>query len=182
MPWAGYCGIAALAVATEARAQDGQPPQQQQDAELVFEREVFDYPSFTRRNPFRPLSGPGGELRFEDLSLIGIMYSPDGANSVAVLSTGGVTVNEDGTTAPVEGEMAEVQVRTDQVPPSTRAARVFGDQSLSNLQGLFVFTERQVEVADLPFDVAELVVAHRDTALPGPALRVGGRLEPLPEL
>ena len=102
--------IAALALAAEAQAQDAQPPQQQQDAELVFEREVFDYPSFTRRNPFRPLSGPGGELRFEDLSLIGIMYSPDGANSVAVLSTGGVTVNEDGTTAPVEGDAFYLKV------------------------------------------------------------------------
>jgi hypothetical protein len=101
---------AGLLVAADAEAQDGQPPQAQQDAELVFEREVFDYPSFTRRNPFRPLSGPGGELRYEDLSLIGIMYSPDGVNSVAVLSTGGVTVNEDGTTAPVDGDAFYLKV------------------------------------------------------------------------
>ena len=101
---------AVLLVAADAEAQDGQPPQAQQDAELVFEREVFDYPSFTRRNPFRPLSGPGGELRYEDLSLIGIMYSPDGVNSVAVLSTGGVTVNEDGTTAPVDGDAFYLKV------------------------------------------------------------------------
>ena len=102
--------VGVLALAAEVRAQETPPPQPQQDAELVFEREVFDYPSFTRRNPFRPLSGPGGDLRFEDLSLIGIMYSADGANSVAVLSTGGVTVNEDGTTAPVEGDAFYLKV------------------------------------------------------------------------
>lgn len=101
---------AVFLVAADVAAQDGQPPRGQQDAELVFEREVFNYPSFTRRNPFRPLSGPGGELRYEDLSLIGIMYSPDGVNSVAVLSTGGVTVNDDGTTSPVDGDAFYLKV------------------------------------------------------------------------
>jgi len=101
---------AVVLLSAEVQAQDAQPPQPQQDAELVFEREVFDYPSFTRRNPFRPLSGPGGELRYQDLSLIGIMYSPDGVNSVAVLSTGGVTVNDDGTTAPVDGDAFYLKV------------------------------------------------------------------------
>jgi len=103
--------LALLLGAPALSAQDAPPPQQPApDAELVFEREVFDYPSFTRRNPFRPLSGPGGELRFEDLSLIGIMYAPDGASSVAVLTTGGVTVNEDGTTAPVDGDAFYLKV------------------------------------------------------------------------
>ena len=107
--WVMAAAAVAL-LATDVAAQDGQPPQAQQEAELVFEREVFDYPSFTRRNPFRPLSGPGGELRYEDLSLIGIMYSPDGVNSVAVVSTGGVTVNQDGTTAPVDGDAFYLKV------------------------------------------------------------------------
>jgi len=105
------CALALLVGAPALHAQDAPPAQQPPpDAELVFEREVFDYPSFTRRNPFRPLSGPGGELRYEDLSLIGIMFAPDGTNSVAVLSTGGVTVNEDGTTAPVEGDAFYLKV------------------------------------------------------------------------
>ena len=56
--------LGAFVLGAEVHAQDNQPPAAPQDAELVFEREVFDYPSFTRRNPFRPLSGPGGELRF----------------------------------------------------------------------------------------------------------------------
>jgi hypothetical protein len=105
------CALALLLTAPAVGAQDAPPPQQPApDAELVFEREVFDYPSFTRRNPFRPLSGPGGELRFEDLSLIGIMFAPDGTNSVAVLSTGGVVVNDDGTTAPVAGDAFYLKV------------------------------------------------------------------------
>jgi hypothetical protein len=102
--------VVALALLAPGASGQDQPPPRDADAELVFEREVFDYPSFTRRNPFRPLSGPGGELRYEDLSLIGIMYSADGAQSVAVLSTGGVQVNEDGTTAPVDGDAFYLKV------------------------------------------------------------------------
>jgi hypothetical protein len=102
-----FLGLTLTAVAVSGQ---DQPQPRGTDAELVFEREVFEYPSFTRRNPFRPLSGPGGELRYEDLSLIGIMYSVDGAQSVAVLSTGGVQVNEDGTTAPIDGDAFYLKV------------------------------------------------------------------------
>jgi hypothetical protein len=84
-------------------------PGPQPEPELVFERELFQYPTFARRNPFQPLEA-GGELRYEQLSLIGIIYSPDPAGSVAVLSTGGVTVNEDGTVTPVEGDAYNAKV------------------------------------------------------------------------
>lgn len=113
-------GGAALAVGivlsapTDARAQNPPPAQPRPGAgetELVFEREVFQYPSFTRRNPFRPLLGAeGGGPRFEQLSLIGIVYSPDPASSVAVLSTGGVQVQTDGTTAPIAGDAFYLKV------------------------------------------------------------------------
>lgn len=107
--------VFASAGAAAAEAQDprGQPqaPAPAPDTELVFEREVFDYPSFTRRNPFEPLLGPGGGgPRFEQLSLIGIMYSPDPSASVAVLSTGGVQVAEDGTMSPVDGDAYYLKV------------------------------------------------------------------------
>lgn len=105
------------AVAVEAQDPQGQAQGQQQapppaaDTELVFEREIFDYPSFTRRNPFEPLLGPGGGgPRFEQLSLIGIMYSPDPSASVAVLSTGGVQVAEDGTMSAVDGDAYYLKV------------------------------------------------------------------------
>lgn len=79
------------------------PPQPPAEVELSSVREVFAYPTFTRRNPFVALEA-GGNLRFEQLSLIGVMYSPDPTASIAILSTGGVSVNADGTTAAVAGD------------------------------------------------------------------------------
>ena len=104
---------ALLVSAVDGRAQDQPPPPPPPsgDTELVFEREVFQYPSFTRSNPFLPLgSANAGGPRFEQLSLIGIMYSPDPAASVAVVTTGGVTVADDGTMAPVEGDAYYLKV------------------------------------------------------------------------
>lgn len=40
-------------------------------AELVFEREVFEYPRFPRRNPFVPLVAAEGGPRFEQIRLRG---------------------------------------------------------------------------------------------------------------
>ena len=96
--------------AAQAQQPQQPPPGRPQEPELVFEREIFQYPAFQRRNPFVPLEGAEGGIRFEQLSLIGIMYSPDPTASVAILSTGGVTVAEDGTTAPVEGDAYNVKV------------------------------------------------------------------------
>jgi hypothetical protein len=101
--------VAALSMADSAEAQNPQAGRQQapppaEDTELVFEREVFQYPSFIRRNPFVPLDAGNTGPRFEQLSLIGVMYSDDPGASVAVLSTGGVTVQPDGTLSPVAGD------------------------------------------------------------------------------
>ena len=104
--------VASVTMAPGLVAQDPTPPPPRPEpAELVFEREVFQYPSFTRRNPFRPLdAADAGGPRFERLSLIGIMYSSDPRAGVAVLSTGGVTVGEDGTMTPVDGEAFNAKV------------------------------------------------------------------------
>ena len=99
-------------VPAEVRAQnpDTPPPGPTVDVELVGEREVFQYPEWTRRNPFTAfVGGTSGGPRFEQLSLIGLIYSPEG-NSVAVLSTGGVAVAEDGTTRPIEGDSYSMKV------------------------------------------------------------------------
>jgi hypothetical protein len=55
------------------------------DSGRVYEREVFDYPSLGRRNPFRALNS-GEQLgpRFEDLVLKGVLYNP-AVGSVATL-------------------------------------------------------------------------------------------------
>ena len=52
----------------------------------VYEREVYDYPSLGRRDPFRPLnSGEQIGPRFEDLNLSGVLYNP-AVGSVATLT------------------------------------------------------------------------------------------------
>ena len=82
------------------------PPAPQ--TELVFEREVFAYPAFQRRNPFRALvAGDQGGPRFEQLRLMGIIYSPEPAGSVAILGTS--TVNISGGTAQQPQQTVTVQ-------------------------------------------------------------------------
>jgi len=103
-------GVTFLAIPSAGHAQAPQQQGPPPEPELVFEREVFQYPAFQRRNPFVPLEGAQGGIRYEQLSLIGIMYSSDPTASVAVLSTGGVQVADDGTIAPVEGDAYNVKV------------------------------------------------------------------------
>lgn len=96
-------------VTPPTQSEQAPPPGPQAEPELIFEREVFQYPAFARRNPFLPLAA-GGELRYEQLNLIGIVYSPDPSASVAVLSTGGVTIADDGTVTPVDGDAYNAKV------------------------------------------------------------------------
>lgn len=54
--------------------------------QLVFEREVFNYPMFERRNPFQPQTGDDSlGPRFEDLVLLGVVIDPDPTRSIAVI-------------------------------------------------------------------------------------------------
>jgi len=89
--------VACMAAPGVIEAQEppaGPPP----EPELVFEREVFEYPSFPRSNPFVPLSASDqGGPRYEQLTLTGIIWDPDPTFSVAVVTTGAVTVAADGT-------------------------------------------------------------------------------------
>lgn len=104
----------------------GPPPPQ---TELVFERELFTYPAFQRRNPFRPLvaSDQGGP-RFEQLRLMGIIFSDDPAASVAIVGTSTVTISQDAATVQVQdgdawylkvgqsiGNIRVVEIRREQV-------------------------------------------------------------------
>jgi len=63
------------------------PPSQRPDSvTLVFEREVFVYPQYERRDPFAPLlSGDEAGPRFEGLRLLGIISDPEPGQSVALL-------------------------------------------------------------------------------------------------
>jgi hypothetical protein len=125
-----------------ASPEQAAPAPPQAEPELVFERELFEYPSFARRNPFQPLAA-GGELRFETLSLIGIIYSTDPASSVAILSTGGVTLNEDGTVAPVEGDAYNAKVG--QRVGNTTIREIQRDRVVVDVEE-FGLTERRIMV------------------------------------
>jgi hypothetical protein len=85
--------VAALPLYAQAPAPapPAAPPGSQPEPKLAFDREVFAYPAEGRRDPFRPLSvGPGasGPL-FQDLTLRGIIFSPDARRSVALVQVGG---------------------------------------------------------------------------------------------
>lgn len=81
-------GLIALGAPSAATAQSEGPPTPPDtaQADLVFEREVYSYPSFERRDPFSPLvSGSEGAPRYEDLRLLGVIYSTNPTESVALL-------------------------------------------------------------------------------------------------
>ena len=82
------CSVMIL-LASPVGAQDTPPqtpPRPRPDSvALVFEREVFVYPQYQRRNPFAPLvSGDEAGPRYEGLQLIGVIYSADPEKSVAL--------------------------------------------------------------------------------------------------
>jgi hypothetical protein len=84
---------------------------------LAFEREVFSYPEYERRNPFRTLlADEGGGPRFERLLLLGIVYSSDESQSVAVLAEGTRTVTP--------GELGVADAVTVEVTGGTYQVRV----------------------------------------------------------
>jgi len=81
-----------LVLGTPLTAQDTPPTSQQNQTQLlvdsvdlVFEREIFVYPSYERRNPFTSLmEGSRTGPRFEELQLIGVVLSTNPENSIAV--------------------------------------------------------------------------------------------------
>lgn len=82
---AAVAGLALITVPPPANAQSVRTSTDS-SAESEYEREVFDYPSIGRRNPFRPLNA--GERigpQFEDLQLNGVLYAPE-TGSVATLT------------------------------------------------------------------------------------------------
>ena len=81
-----FAGLSLLLPASAAGQGSERPLRGQvSDSILGYEREVFEYPSDGRRNPFRPLTAfHTGGPRFEDLELTGIVYSPEVGSVVVV--------------------------------------------------------------------------------------------------
>ncbi len=80
--------LLAASIPSVAWGQDPPPPPPD-TTELVFSREVFTYPAYERRNPFTPLiSGDIAGPRFEELSLLGIVYFTNPELSIALFGIG----------------------------------------------------------------------------------------------
>ena len=97
-------GAAVMLTPALSVAQGSNPPgPPQAQPELVFEREAFIYPQYQRRNPFRPLlTTEAGGPRWDQLRLVGIIFSNELQGSVAILGTSAVNVSEDGGTITLE--------------------------------------------------------------------------------
>ena len=91
MPAAALASVLTLGVAGPLAGQQQDTAAAQIASELVFEREVFDYPTFERRNPFVALLSATDGPRFEQMRLQGIIFRGDGDRSVAIIgrTTGG---------------------------------------------------------------------------------------------
>ena len=93
--------FAALATLVVARAPAGLDAQAVDSLALAFEREVFAYPEYERRNPFKTLlTADGGGPRFESLLLLGILFSPFPGESIALFGEGTRTTTPATTNAP----------------------------------------------------------------------------------
>ena len=115
------------------------PPVQ---ADLVFEREVFRYPAFERRNPFLALgAADAGGVRFEQLDLMGILWSADPTESVCILGTGEISVSEDGSTVTREaGEAWYAHVG--ETVGNVRMAEIHRDQIVVEVEMFGIMQQR----------------------------------------
>lgn len=87
---AGLLLLPAVAWAQEPGPPE-RPAERRDSVDLRAEREVFDYPEFQRRNPFKALTGTEGGPRFEQMQLTGVILSSVSSRSVATLTTGGTS-------------------------------------------------------------------------------------------
>jgi hypothetical protein len=129
--------------AQDAPAQQGAQGQEG-PTELVFEREVFQYPTFQRRNPFKPLvAADQGGPRFEQLRLMGVLYSDEPGESVAVLGTSQVTISGDGTQVSVSPGGESWYLKVGQSIGNTRIVEIRREQVVVEVEE-FGLTEQRI--------------------------------------
>lgn len=103
---------ASLLVPCAASGQERSTPPARQPAdsvELRAEREIFAYPNYDRRNPFKPLTTAGDGPRFEQMRLKMIIYSTEPGRSVALLTVGGGNMMTNTGLQAVRGESARLR-------------------------------------------------------------------------
>jgi hypothetical protein len=137
-----------LAQQPAASATDSAAASEPDSLQLVFEREVFNYPQYERRNPFQPftgveVSGP----RFEDVVLLGVVIQPNPQESVAVLG-------------------ARPPGSTSDQPP-TQTYRLRAGESLGNMRVIDI-REREVllEVGDFGVNETRRLTLRRPPPAP----------------
>lgn len=140
-----------LATPGTLRAQDDAPPptvaEQPLETELVFERELFQYPSFQRRNPFRPLvSSDEGGPRFEQLRLIGVLYSEDPGESVAVVGTSRIAISDDGTQVTVQDQGDSWYLKVGQSIGNTRIVEIRRDEVAVEIEEFGLTEQRTMQL------------------------------------
>ena len=134
--------------ALEAQDPPPAPDEQEPPTELVFEREVFQYPTFQRRNPFLPLDAANeGGPRFEQLRLMGIIYSEVAGESVAILGTSQVNVSADGANASVSPGGEGFYLKVGQSIGNTRIVEIRRDQIVVELEEFGLTEQRIMQLA-----------------------------------
>jgi len=135
------CALVAAGLPMQAEAQE--PPPTESQTELVFEREVFQYPLFERRNPFVPLDAADtGGIRFEQLDLMGVLWSENPAESVCILGTGELAISEDGLGA-TRGDGEAWYAHEGELVGNVRILEIHPDQIVVEVE-LFGLTEQRV--------------------------------------
>jgi len=123
--------------------------------ELSFEREVFGYPQFARRNPFRALvTAEAGGPRWEQLHLLGIIQADDPAESVVVFGVGQMPEpSEDGVSTDTEAEEGKkietFRLRRGDVLGNTRVLEIQRTQVTVEVEE-FGLTDRRVMALPKP--------------------------------
>jgi len=114
---------------------------------LVYEREVFHYPTYERRNPFQPLVGEDqGGPRFEQLRLIGILYDSDNPKeSVATVGTSTVSVSADGTSVNV-GTGQSWYLKVGQTLGNIRVLDISQDQVVVDVEEFGLTTRKTMQI------------------------------------
>jgi len=134
--------------ALEAQDPPPAPDEQEPPTELVFEREVFQYPTFQRRNPFLPLDAANeGGPRFEQLRLMGIIFSEVAGESVAILGTSQVNVSADGANASVSPGGEGFYLKVGQSIGNTRIVEIRRDQIVVELEEFGLTEQRIMQLA-----------------------------------
>jgi hypothetical protein len=147
----GFCVTVPLGLGAQQQAPDSTAAKKPaKPTELVFEREVFTYPSVGRRNPFAPLAGTEQGPRFDQLRLMGIMYDAQNPSaSMAMIGTSTVQTSADSTQVTVTPRGQAWYLKLGQAVGGIRVVEIHQDAVVVEVEQ-FGITERKVMRMESP--------------------------------